>query len=382
MNGRKEILITQYNERPLLMYQIEDKIYDIVVGENHPEDVLEVGDIYVGRVQNIVQNINAAFVEVKKGVICYLPFNECINNKIRIGDEFVVQVKKAAVKTKQAVVTQRIELVGSYCVISTKDTEKSISRKITEQTIRDELQLLLETYEDRPYGIMLRTNAANVEKDVVWEECNQLLNELDDIMKHSVYKTCFSQIKKADPFYLPYLRHCQREDYDRILTDCKEVYEQLQNDGYDNLEFYEDSNYPLEKLAGIKTKLDKALSKRVWLKCGGNLVIEPTEALTVIDVNTGKAIEGKRNKETTFFKVNCEAAKEAARQIRLRNMSGIIVIDFIDMKKKEHQQELIQLLKNELQKDKTKTVLVDITKLGLIEVTRMKKSPPLWEFFS
>ena len=108
-------------------------------------------------------------------------------------------------------------------------------------------------------------------------------------------------------------------------------------------------------------------------------MIEPTEALTVIDVNTGKAIEGRRNKETTFFQINCEAAREAARQIRLRNISGIILIDFIDMRKKEHQIELMTMLRQELQKDKTRTSLVDITKLGLVEITRMKLNPPLWE---
>lgn len=111
-------------------------------------------------------------------------------------------------------------------------------------------------------------------------------------------------------------------------------------------------------------------------------MIEPTEALTVIDVNTGKAIDGKRAKETTFYKINCEAAIEAARQIRLRNLSGIILIDFIDMKEQEHVEELMQLLRMKLSEDKVKTVLVDITKLGLVEITRMKKNPPLREALS
>ena len=157
------------------------------------------------------------------------------------------------------------------------------------------------------------------------------------------------------------------------------MYEQLQNDGYDNLEFYEDSNYPLEKLAGIKTKLDKALSKRVWLKSGGNLVIEPTEALTVIDVNTGKAIEGKRNKETTFFKVNCEAAKEAARQIRLRNLSGIIIIDFINMKNSDNNLALLHSLREWTADDPVTTKVIDMTPLGLVEITRKKIHMPLSE---
>ena len=127
--------------------------------------------------------------------------------------------------------------------------------------------------------------------------------------------------------------------------------------------------------------MKKALEKRVWLKSGANLVIEPTEALTVIDVNTGKAVDGRRKKETTFFKVNCEAAKEAARQIRMRGISGIIIIDFIDMHDKKNQKDLMDLLQSELKKDPIKTVLMDITRLGLVEITRMKKSPPIWEIY-
>ena len=380
MNGRKEIVITHYQERPILIYQMDNKPYDLLVGECHTEDALEVGDIFVGRVQNIVQNINAAFVEVQKGVICYLPMSECGERKIRIGDELVVQVKKPAVKTKQAVVTLSIELVGNYSVVTAKDTTKRMSKKITDEEVRCQLQEVLHEFTDMPYGIVLRTNAAKTSIDIIRDECKQLLSEIEDMMEHSQYKSCFSRIRKADPFYMSYIRSCRPEEYDRIITDDKTIYEDLHERGIACAELYEDS-YSLENLLGLKSKIEKALAKRVWLKSGGNLLIEPTEALTVIDVNTGKAIEGKRNKETTFFNINCEAAKEVARQMRLRNMSGIILVDFIDMQKKEHKNELMKLLQEELRKDKTRTALVDITKLGLVEITRMKKNPPLWELF-
>lgn len=380
MNGRKEIVITRYQNRLILLYQMDNKPYDLFVGEQKSEQVLEVGDIFVGRVQNIIQNINAAFVEVQKGVVCYLPMSECAERKLRIGDELVVQVKKAAVKTKQAVVTLAIELVGTYCVVTTQDTTKGMSKKIMDEQGRHPLQDLLKEFDDMPYGLVLRTNACKSNLDIVRDECNSLSCELQEMMEHSQYKSCFSRLRKADPFYMSYIRSCRPEEYDRIITDDKMVFDDLQERGFDRTEFYEDS-YPLEKLLGLGTKIEKALAKRVWLKSGGNLVIEPTEALTVIDVNTGKAIDGKRNKETTFFKINCEAAKEVARQMRLRSMSGIILVDFIDMQKKEHKLQLMNLLREELTKDKTRTALVDITKLGLVEITRMKKNPPLWEVF-
>ncbi len=380
MNGRNEIVITQYRDRPILFYQSENRLYDLVVGERHQEEAPQVGDIYVGRVQNIVQNIRAVFVEIKEGVICYMPETECAGKKIRVGDDLVVQVKKAAVKTKQPVVTQAIELVGYYCVVTTQNSSKQISKKIGEEE-KKRLQPLLEEFSEEEYGIVLRTNAAEAGLAVIREECERLVGELHSMMEHSRYRVCFSRLRKADPFYMPYIRSCRQEEYDRIITDIRTVYDDLQAQGVDKVQFYEDSSYPLEKLLGIGTKLQKVSEKRVWLKSGGNLVIEPTEALTVIDVNTGKAIDGKRSRETTFFKINCEAAKEVARQIRVRNISGIILVDFIDMKNKQNERQLFDLLQGELQKDKTRTSLIDITKLGLAEITRMKTRAPLWESF-
>ena len=349
------------------------------MGEDNSQNTPEVGDIYVGKVQNIIQNINAAFVEVKKDAVCYLPLKECGSRKIKCGDEIVVQVIKAAVKTKQAVVSLYPEVAGQYCVVSTKNKTRSISKKIRDEASIERLRAVLDEFAGEDYGIVLRTNAESASADEIEEECRRLLADMHDCMEHSQYKTCFTLLRKEDSFYIKYIRSCRLDEIDRIITDNREVYTELYAVYGDLVVWYEDPSYSLDKLLGISSKLKKAFEKRAWLGSGGNLVIEPTEALTVIDVNTGKAIEGKRNKETTFFKINCEAAVEAARQIRMRNLSGIILIDFIDMQQKTHQTELMELLRTELRKDKTKTALVDITKLGLVEITRMKKNKPLWE---
>lgn len=379
MNNRRQIVITHLQEKLVMLYMEEEKIYDVLVGEERGGDTLEVGDIYIGRVQNILQNISAAFIEVQAGVVCYLPLSECSDRKIRCGDELVVQVKKAAVKTKQAVVTLYPELAGRFCVVSTKTSVKGISKKIKDQEKIIRLKELLGEYEGEEYGILLRTNAGNAPLEEIRMECGKMLKEMHERMEHSQYMACFSLLRKEEAFYFKYINSCQPDELDRIITDDEQIFGELQTAYGDLAEWYQDSSYPLDKLLGISSKLSKAFEKRVWLKSGGNLVIEPTEALTVIDVNTGKAVDGKRNKETTFFKINCEAAKEAARQIRMRNLSGIILIDFIDMQKKQHQNELMGILRDELAKDKTRTALVDITKLGLVEITRMKKSKPLWE---
>lgn len=379
MNNRRQVVITHLQGRQVMLYMENEKIYDVLVGEEEDADAVAVGDIYVGRVQNIVQNISAAFVEVKKDVICYLPLSECAGQKIRCGDELVVQIKKAAVRTKQAVVTLYPELAGRYCVISTKTCVKGISKKIKDPDRTRQLKELLEQYKEEEYGILLRTNAAYATPEEIRSECDKMVEEMHERMEHGRYMACFSLLRGEDPFYVKYINSCRLEELDRIITDDGEICRELQALYGSLVQYYQDTAYPLDKLLGIQSKLAKAYEKRVWLKSGGNLVIEPTEALTVIDVNTGKAVEGKRNKETTFFKLNCEAAVEAARQIRMRNLSGIILIDFIDMKKTQHQDELMALLRTELAKDKTRTALIDITKLGLVEITRMKKNKPLCE---
>ena len=147
----------------------------------------------------------------------------------------------------------------------------------------------------------------------------------------------------------------------------------------DKLEFYEEKNISLSVLYGLEGKLEKALQDKVWLDSGAYLVIQPTEALVSIDVNTGKAIAGKQNTEETFFKVNCEAAEEIAAQLRLRNLSGIIIVDFIDMKEEEHRKKLLEKLKEEIAKDHITTRLIDMTPLGLVEITRQRIRKPLHE---
>ena len=381
MNNRNQIVITSLQGKTVMLTMENEKIVDVLVGENQKESV-EVGDIFIGKVQNIVENINAAFIEIQKDVVGFLPLSECKERNIKGGEELVVQVKKAAVKTKQPVLTIYPEIAGRYSVISTKSQTKGVSKKIESEERQEQLRNLFSEFENESYGIVWRTGAETAEDAEILAEGKTLLQEMHELLEHSQYRTCFSRIRKEASFYLKYIRGCRIEDFDRLITDLPEIYGELQPVYGEFIQYYDDESYPLDKLLGISSKLSKAFEKKVWLKSGGNLVIEPTEALTVIDVNTGKAVDGKRKRETTFYKINCEAAMESARQIRMRNLSGIILIDFIDMKEKENIQKLMQLLRTELAKDKTKTSLVDMTKLGLVEITRMKKSPPLKEVLS
>lgn len=371
----RDIAITKIQGQLVLFYMEEGKLYDVLVGA--PETAVEVGDIYLGKVQNIVKNINAAFVEVKPGSLVFLPLSEeGMASRVKHQEELVVQVKKAAVKSKQPVASRFLEIAGGLCVITTKKSSKTISKKIEDKRERVRLEKILEDYQKEKYGIIFRTNARGASEEAIRAECDSLLAELHGITEKSQYRTCFSLLRKEPAFYLRYIRDAA---FDRVVTDEEEVYDTLLLENVPHVLYYQDTCCNLDCLLGLSAKLKKVMEKHVWLKSGGSLVIEPTEALTVIDVNTEKAIQGKRNQESTFFRINCEAAVEAARQIRVRNISGIILIDFIDMKEKEKTQELLELLRSELMREKTFATVVDITKLGLVELTRMKKNRPLWE---
>lgn len=385
--GMKQLAVIE-KDHCYISAVLEGQQLDNVIVEETSEDSLLAGDIYVCRVSHIVQNINAAFVEVQKDVMCYLPMekNKGASEKIVQGMEFPVQVKKAAVKSKQAVVSRKLEFAGRFAVVTTENLSRSISSKISDPKERQRLEGILGELgtecQEAGVGIILRTSCSRADREQILSECRQLIQEAQDVLQKAGNRTYTTRIYRSQPEFIKFL-DTEAGSFRRIITDVPEVFRRLES--YPGLEpeqlqFYEDPSYSLDKLLGISSKLAKAQKKHVWLKSGGSLVIEPTEALTVIDVNTQKAVAGKRNSETTFFNLNMEAAREAARQIRIRNISGIILIDFIDMKEKSKIKALLQELENAFLNDHVKTTVVDITRLGLVEITRMKVRKPLSAF--
>ncbi|MBO5160125.1 MAG: ribonuclease E/G [Lachnospiraceae bacterium] len=353
-----------------------------------------IGNIYVGKVKNIVKNIDAAFVEIKKGVLCFLPLSEAEgaifttpkdNAKIVVGDELLVQVLKDGVKTKAPVVSTNLNFTGRYFVFTTKrKDELGISNKLGEED-RKRLQEYAQKKADESFGMIIRTNAKNASEEELNNEYAYLKEVHDRVVNYGIHKTAFSLLMQDEAPYIKQLRNMRQDELDEIITDDKEIYEQAheflkahQPGDLDKLRFYSDESYSLWKLYGLETILDDAIRTRVWLKSGGYLVIEPTEALTVVDVNTGK-YDGNKNAEATFVKINQEAAAETAKQLRLRNISGIIIIDFIDMKTEADKLDVLSTLNSELKKDPVKATLVDMTKLNLAEVTRKKVKKSLRE---
>lgn len=394
--GGKYIILKYDGKILSLLYRGNRPVHVNVEGEEG--NIL--GNIYIAKVKNILKNIHAAFVEIEPEFPCFLSLegiknpllmNRSYDGRILAGDEIAVQVYKEAVKTKSPSVTCSLSLDGKYCVVSAGRPGMAYSAKLSEKVkkrIGDALEKegVPQKY-GKEMGIVIRTNAKNLSEDIspLTEELQRLSEELHRITDIAYHRTCYSVLLEKPPLYLTRIRDEYDGQYDEIVTDEKEIYDKIlsykedhPSFGIPNVRLYRDERLPLYKLYSVETRLKEAMSKKVWLKSGGYLVIEHTEALTVIDVNTGKMIGGK-DMEQTYLHINLEAAEEIALQLALRNISGIILVDFINMRSEEHNKKLMSVLGNLLKKDSVRTELVDITALGLVEITRMKTSKPLRE---
>lgn len=388
----KKLIITKLNQNIISALYEESQM--IQVNVDPIEESSQLGNIYVGKVKNIVKNINAAFVEIADKKMCYLSLAEVIepiyittpNKTVCIGDEFLVQISKEDVKTKNPVCTTNISFTGKYAVLVHKRGKLGISTKIESEEERKRLKRIFGPYLGENYGIVVRTNAAGADEQLIMDEVKGLIAEYERVVSQGIYRNRFSLVYRTPRAYLCAMRDGFSKDIEAIITDDLELHAQMkeylelnQKEDLEKLTLYDDKMLPLNKLYSIENKLSNALREKVWLDCGGTLIIQPTEALTVIDVNTGKAVSKKKKVQETFLKVNLEAAKEIAKQIRLRNISGIIIVDFIDMESDEMKRQLWTTLEGYLKKDPIKTTLVDMTALNLVEITRKKVRKPLLE---
>ncbi len=370
--NEQRVIITRIDNRLISAYMVGETIYDLLV-KDEKSDGVSVGDIFVGRVQNVVDNIRAAFVEIGNEVIGYLPLRDEQKKSVKAEQEIIVQVKKPAKGTKDAVLTTDIELLGRYVLLQKKGNPGvNVSKKIKDEETVERLKNLV-NQGDVP-SVTIRTNAAGVHEKLIKDEYERLFDKWHEIVEHGTQRTVYSNLYSDMPFYIRHINGYKADKIDRIITDQDDIYDELTETLPEmSIEKYCDDSYPLEARYAVSTTMKKASDRLVWLKSGANLVIDRTEAMTVIDVNTAKAVEGKRASESTFFKINMEAADEVARQLRLRNLSGIIMVDFIDMKEREHVDALIAHLRDRLKEDPVKAMYIDVTALGIVEITRAKR---------
>ena len=376
-----------------------------------PEEDSILGNLYIGRVENVVKNLNAAFIRISPEQICYYSMDEYKNplftkkisqkKPLVEGEELVVQVSREALKTKDPAVTTNLNFTGKYAVLTTENQSIGVSSKLS-KTERERLKSLVEDIKHPDFGLILRTNAAGASDEEVLAEITALTEEWQILKETAMHQTCYTCLKKEPPAYLKDIVNLSTTNVDEIITDDRVFFEQLcgmygvtddrlwtkgsvsvpidevKVTDTLTLRYYNDPLLRLSALYSVKSSLENALAEKVWLKSGAYLIIQPTEALTVIDVNTGKNV-AKKDMQENFLKINKEAAIEIAHQLRLRNISGIIVVDFMNLASKDAEDELMHTFRAELKKDPIPTQLVDMTKLGLVEVTRKKVRKALGE---
>jgi len=352
-----------------------------------------VGNIYKAKVVNVLPGMQAAFVDIGLEKNAFLYVEDAvsqdqqvlssgstgrltISDVVKQGQEIIVQIVKEPIGTKGARVTRNVTLPGRNIVLMPTASYVGISRRIEEEEERERLKQLAGSLKPEDMGIIVRTVAYGISEEEMKEDLDNLVRLWKHILNKAARISAPNSIHKDLELIQRILRDLFTEDVNRFLVNSQLTYEKviealslLAPELKTRVSLVRDED--LMDRYNIRLELEKALDRKVWLKCGGYIIIDQVEALTAIDVNTGKFV-GTKNLEDTVLKTNLEAAVEIARQIRLRNIGGIIVVDFIDMSQEEHWGQIITALEDELEHDKTRTNVVGLTQLCLVELTRKK----------
>lgn len=353
---------------------IEDyKIVERYIIKN--QDNIE-GNIYSGIIKNIVPGIKAAFIDIGKEKNAFIHFEDLnkINEEIKLNKKILVQVQKNPIKQKGAKLTANIKLTGRQIVLMPKTNFITISRKIEDEDQKQRLKEIVEKHIPSGFGEIIRTSCISATEEEICDDIQRLLNRWNKIQKKMLENEsnlpCL--IEENNDIIKSLILGTADGNMNRIVTNNEMFNKEIEN----FLEAYNlDNNVKveLEKDVFEKYTMQKELqgleNNKVWLRCGGYIVIDKTEALTAIDVNSGKCV-GKDNLEDTILRVNTEAAKEIAKQLRLRDIGGIIIIDFIDMQEDISKTKLLNCFVEETKKDRAKVQVEGFSKLNLLELTR------------
>lgn len=383
MISKSTIIVSDKDNEIRTFWLKNDRVERLFI--SHKTD-FSIGDIVIGRVQKVKKDIDAAFIELNKDTIGFLPMKEidykCITNRdaqnIKENDTIVVMVSKEAIKTKPVTLTCKLSIQGGLSVVHTDGTGLAISGKLSND-IKSSLYSQINDY--LPYkelGYILRTNSEHAHSNDILSEINSNADILNIILATMKTRTVYSKLYEAVPAYISQIRTINTELYTTIITDNLLIFDQIQKYiSKDKSELYNDDALSINALYSLEKHYSDATSRKINLKSGGYLIIDPCEALTVIDVNSGKS--NSRNKDTAIDIINTEAAIEIAHQLVLRNISGIIIIDFINYTNKNNEDKLITTFKSVLKEDPVQVKFIDITPLGLVEITRQKKYASIYD---
>ncbi|HVE19633.1 MAG TPA: Rne/Rng family ribonuclease, partial [Ilumatobacteraceae bacterium] len=359
------------------------------------DDVSQIhGNIYLGKVQNVLPGMEAAFVDIGtpknavlyRGDVQYDPEDIVeksgqmrIEQMLRPKQLVLCQVTKNPISAKGARLTQEVSLPGRFVVLIPNSKTYGISKRLPDD-VRKRLRNILDRVKPAQHGLIVRTAAENANEHELRADMTRLLDQWNVIEAKAKRANSPTLLYREPELAVRVIREEFNAEYRGVVIDDRPLFEEVRDyvaafnpDLADRIEFYDATaeGLPLYERQHIHEQLHKALDRKVWLPSGGSLIIEHTEALTVIDVNTGKNV-GTSNLEETVFRNNLEAAEEVAKQLRLRDIGGIVVIDFIDMEIKDNRRKVVEAFRSALARDKTRTQIFDISDLGLVEMTRKR----------
>ena len=387
-------LIVEQKEKKKQIYLVEDGILKEYYTESEENKNLEE-NIYIGKVLNVLPGMQAAFIDIGEDKKAFLHIKDLIPKKsaitgnkeenleqyeikdyIKQNQPILVQVKKDSNTVKGPRVSSNIQIPGRFVVILPENNFVTASQKIEDENEKDRLlKLVKEIKQDKNIGIIIRTAAEGKSKELIEKDIKQAIKKWEDIKKE--FKDNSKQfpriLKKNETILEKILLDISDNKLNNIIVNEQELKEKIEEiliniHGKTNINI-EVQKKELETKYELNKQLEKAQNRKIWLKCGGFITIDKTEALTAIDVNSGK-FTGKVNLEKTILKVNKEASEEIAKQIRLRDIGGIIIIDYIDMEEKNSKEEVLKTLTDKLKEDRAKTQIIEFTKLNLLEMTR------------
>ena len=389
----QELLIDINKEEKNILLVENGKLIERYV-EREEQERLE-GNIYLGIVENVLPGMQAAFVDIGKDKNTFIHIRDIvpkvsnetgnknedfseynIKNYLKAGMPILVQVKKDSTNKKGARISAHLSIPGRFVVIMPKENFVTISQKIDDEEERKRLKNILKENIPDGYGAIIRTSAMSKSEEEIVEDVKQTIQTYEDIkQKYQIEANKGKNIKpkliyKSEDITLRILTDLMDQGLTRIITNNKMMYSQIEEKlKKANKTIKIDLQENVLDIYNLNQQLENLQSRKIWLKCGGFITIDKTEALTAIDVNSGK-YTGKKDLEQTIFTVNKEATVEIAKQLRLRDIGGIIIIDYIDMQNKENEEKIIKIFEEQLKKDRSKTQIVGFSKLNLLEMTR------------
>lgn len=380
----KTVVVNVIPEETRMAIIENNELMELAIERNKATTI--VGNIYKGQVKNVLPGMQAAFVDIGYKKNAFLYIGDSFQNNIAqyisdhqgffVGQQVITQIVKDTTDTKGPRATTNLTIPGRYVVLMPNVEYIGISRRIEDELERERLKTIAQNVCPGNMGLIIRTVAEGKSEEVLKKDINYLLNTYKAVMSRSKVSKSPTLLYRDVDLVIRIVRDYLDETIDKLVIDDYDAYNRV----IDLLKFMPDVNTKIEyycekesifSFYNIEMEIEKLGKRKVELKSGGHIVIDKTEALTVIDVNTGKFV-GKTNLADTVFHTNKEAAAEIVKQVRLRDLSGIIIIDFIDMEKEIEKEMILKTLEEKFKYDKVKTNIVDITALGLVEITRKK----------